>query len=103
MATLASLRVLGVVLLLTMGHVPSLVNAVDRCAQQRGGEFVCTHDVLSHQERLKGGSVDSGVTQRIDGSEEEKEAIIGVLNQMDDYFQGEVLAMPEYENIRHLW
>lgn len=76
----------------------------ERCALDHGvEEFVCTKDVLLLRERLDGRSVTVGVNQRIDGSEEEKEQIRDVLKHMAEYFHSEVLAMPEYDHIRHLW
>jgi hypothetical protein len=47
--------------------------------------------------------VDVGVTQRVDGSESEKQAIKDVLNQMDRYFFQEVLALPQYHYARSKW
>ncbi|OEU20554.1 hypothetical protein FRACYDRAFT_153985, partial [Fragilariopsis cylindrus CCMP1102] len=44
-----------------------------------------------------------GVTQRIDGSESEKQAVRDVLKHMDNYFFHEVLALQEYEYARSRW
>jgi hypothetical protein len=101
--TVLSPLALAFVAMLSMLYMPSLVMAIDRCADHGGEEFVCTQDILLLRERLDGRSVNVGVTQRIDGSEEEKKEIRDVLKQMDDYFLHEVLAMPEYDRIRHLW
>jgi hypothetical protein len=53
--------------------------------------------------QVDGSSIDVGVTQRIDGSDSEKQAIREVLKRMDYYFFNEVLAMPEYEYVRPRW
>lgn len=74
-----------------------------RCADYGGDEFVCTQDVQLLRERLDGHPVDVGVSQRIDGTEEEKRQIREVLKKMTDYFLDEVLAMPAYEQARSLW
>eukprot|EP00980_Cylindrotheca_fusiformis_P022284 scaffold9176_cov129-Cylindrotheca_fusiformis.AAC.8 len=50
--------------------------------------------------QVDGSAIDVGVTQRIDGSDSEKEAIREVLKSMDHYFFNEVLAMPEYDYVR---
>ena len=50
--------------------------------------------------QVDGRMIDVGVTQRVDGSESEKKAIKDVLKRMDNYFFDEVLAMPEYEDVR---
>lgn len=48
-------------------------------------------------------SLDRGVPQRIDGSENEKKAIAEVLRRMDEYFLNEVMSYPEYEITRNRW
>jgi hypothetical protein len=57
--------------------------------------------LVSYQ--VDGSSIDVGVTQRIDGSDSEKQSIREVLKIMDYYFFNEVLAMPEYEYVRPRW
>jgi hypothetical protein len=82
-----------------------LVMAFDQdvCVDVGKGEFSCTDDVLETREEVDGQTIDVGVTQRIDGSDSEKKAIREVLRRMDEYFFKEVLAMPEYENVRPHW
>lgn len=56
-----------------------------------------------HHNNNKAGYFDLGVTQRIDGTDQEKEAIMEVLSLMRHYFLNEVLVKPVYESIRHNW
>ncbi len=81
----------------------SLVMANRRCVDNGEDEFICTQDVVLLRERIDGYAIDMGVTQRVDGTEEEKRQIREVLTRTTDYFVEEVLAMPEYEYIRDLW
>eukprot|EP00934_Nitzschia_sp_Nitz4_P003216 Nitzschia sp. Nitz4//scaffold150_size53981//5559//7428//NITZ4_006669-RA/size53981-processed-gene-0.79-mRNA-1//-1//CDS//3329537047//3206//frame0 len=78
----------------------STVYAIDRCIDVGNEEYYCTPDPITLRQHLDGRLLDVGVTQRIDGTDEEKRAIRGVLKQMDDYFYEEVLAMPEYKYVR---
>ena len=79
---------------------PSAVSSADVCVDVGGGEFTCTDDVLGTRYKVDGKTIDVGVTQRIDGSDSEKQAIKDVLKKMDEYFFKEVLANPEYEFVR---
>jgi hypothetical protein len=63
-------------------------------------EMTCTKDVLEMRARHDEVSINVGVTQRIDGSDSEKQAVRDVLKHMDNYFFHEVLALPEYEFAR---
>jgi hypothetical protein len=100
----ATVSVLAFFVAFSMFCIPSLVVAhTSRCADQGGEDFVCSQDLLLLRERLDGRSVNVGLAQRIDGSEEERQEIRDVLKHMDEYFLNEALAMPEYDNIRHLW
>jgi hypothetical protein len=44
-----------------------------------------------------------GLDQRIDGTDAEKQAIIGVLVRMDEYYVNEVLSHPDYASVRNRW
>mmetsp|Transcript_28891 Transcript_28891/g.32407 ORF Transcript_28891/g.32407 Transcript_28891/m.32407 type:complete len:150 (+) Transcript_28891:37-486(+) len=63
-------------------------------------EMTCTREVLEMRTQYDEVSINVGVTQRIDGSELEKQAVRDVLKHMDRYFFHEVLALPEYEYAR---
>lgn len=76
----------------------------DVCIETAPNEdFICTRQVLEIREMYDRQSINVGVTQRVDGAEEEKEAIRDVLHQMDMYFFTEVLALPEYSYARSRW
>jgi hypothetical protein len=79
------------------------VVATDRCVDVGHGDFSCTDDALALRNKVDGSTIDVGITQRVDGSESEKKEIREVLQRMDEYFFSEVLAMPEYENVRPYW
>ena len=66
-------------------------------------EMTCTREVLETRTRYDDASINVGVTQRIDGSDSEKQAVRDVLKHMDDYFFHEVLALPEYDHARSRW
>jgi hypothetical protein len=66
-------------------------------------ELVCTRDVLATRQMYDGYGINVGVTQRVDGTESEKQAIRDVLKHMDHYFFHEVLALPEYAYARSRW
>jgi len=63
-------------------------------------EMTCTREVLEMRTHYDDVSINVGVTQRIDGSDLEKQAVRDVLKHMDHYFFHEVLAVPEYEYAR---
>ena len=67
--------------------------------------YACTtrREHYTNMENAQGKLYDLGVTQRIDGSDKEKQAIVEVLALMKDYFWNEVLVMPAYESIRDKW
>lgn len=44
-----------------------------------------------------------GVTQRVEGSDLEKENVMAVLIKMDHYILNEVLTQPQYERVRGKW
>jgi len=62
--------------------------------------MICTKEVLETRTRYDNVSINVGVTQRIDGSDSEKQAVRDVLKLMDNYFFHEVLALPEYDYAR---
>ena len=66
-------------------------------------EMKCTREVLEMRTRYDDISINVGVTQRIDGSDAEKQAVRDILKHMDDYFFHEVLALPEYDYARSRW
>jgi hypothetical protein len=81
------------------------------CVEAGSEEFVCSDDPYVTRKALDSfkvshGTVEQisrGVTQRIDGTEAEQDAIKEVLSQMDRYFLDEVLSKPEYAGIRTKW
>jgi hypothetical protein len=76
----------------------------DVCIETSPNEdFVCTRKVLETRKLYDGEMINVGVTQRVDGAEEEKQAIRDVLHRMDMYFFQEVLAFPEYSFARSRW
>ena len=88
------------------------VNAERICvaASKDNNSYQCTDDplLLARAVNHKGEHTDRynlGLAQRIDGTESEKKAIMEVLVRMDDYFIHEVLAHPDYAQVRNdnLW
>ena len=78
--------------------------STDVCMETTPDEdMVCTKNVLETRQQYDGYTINVGVTQRIDGSESEKQAIRDVLKHMDHYFFHEVLALPEYAYARSRW
>lgn len=80
------------------------------CVAVDNEEYQCTDDPLQlvhmkdrHALSRHKSHYNLGLAQRIDGNESEKKAIVEVLARMDDYFLNEVLAQPEYENVRSRW
>mmetsp|Transcript_620 Transcript_620/g.1344 ORF Transcript_620/g.1344 Transcript_620/m.1344 type:complete len:155 (+) Transcript_620:114-578(+) len=72
----------------------------DVCIDVGEEEMICTKEVLETRTRYDNVSINVGVTQRIDGSDSEKQAVRDVLKLMDNYFFHEVLALPEYDYAR---
>jgi len=72
----------------------------DVCIDVGESEMTCTREVLEMRTQYDDVSINVGVTQRIDGSESEKQAVRDVLKHMDNYFFHEVLALQEYEYAR---
>jgi hypothetical protein len=68
-----------------------------------------THDAhnspLSKYYSSDGTILDSvfGETQRLDGTEQEIEAVKVILQQMYQYFENEVLVLSEYKTVRDIW
>ncbi len=77
--------------------------STDVCIDVREEEMTCTREVLETRTLNDNESINVGVTQRMDGSDAEKQAIRDVLKHMDHYFFHEVLALPEYEYARSRW
>ena len=75
----------------------------DVCIDVGESEMTCTREVLEMRTQYDDVSINVGVTQRIDGSESEKQAVRDVLKHMDNYFFHEVLALQEYEYARSRW
>uniref|UniRef100_A0A6U9WDE4 Uncharacterized protein n=1 Tax=Pseudo-nitzschia australis TaxID=44445 RepID=A0A6U9WDE4_9STRA len=74
--------------------------STDVCIDVGEEEMTCTREVLEIRTLYDDVSINVGVTQRIDGSDSEKQAVRDVLKHMDNYFFHEVLALPEYEHAR---
>ena len=77
--------------------------STDVCIDVGEEDMTCTREVLEIRTRYDNVSINVGVTQRIDGSDSEKQAVRDVLKHMDNYFFHEVLALPEYEHARSRW
>ena len=77
--------------------------STDVCIDVGEQEMTCTREVLETRTRYDDVSINVGVTQRIDGSDSEKQAVRDVLKHMDNYFFHEVLALPEYDYARSRW
>lgn len=77
--------------------------STDVCIDIGEEEMTCTREVLETRTLYDSISINVGVTQRIDGSDAEKQAVRDVLKHMDNYFFHEVLALPEYEYARSRW
>lgn len=77
--------------------------STDVCIDVGEEEMTCTREVLETRTLHDNISINVGVTQRIDGSDAEKQAVRDVLKHMDNYFFHEVLALPEYEYARSRW
>jgi hypothetical protein len=75
----------------------------DVCIDVGESQMTCTREVLEMRTQYDDVSINVGVTQRIDGSESEKQAVRDVLKHMDNYFFHEVLALQEYEYARSRW
>eukprot|EP00531_Pseudo-nitzschia_arenysensis_P016538 CAMPEP_0116129276 /NCGR_PEP_ID=MMETSP0329-20121206/7840_1 /TAXON_ID=697910 /ORGANISM="Pseudo-nitzschia arenysensis, Strain B593" /LENGTH=150 /DNA_ID=CAMNT_0003623537 /DNA_START=140 /DNA_END=592 /DNA_ORIENTATION=+ len=74
--------------------------STDVCIDIGDEEMTCTREVLETRTLYDSVSINVGVTQRIDGSDAEKQAVRDVLKHMDNYFFHEVLALPEYDYAR---
>lgn len=97
-------------LFLSLPHAIEARSCVALPTGSGGGEdYQCTDDPLLLTQAIdpKTGTQTSkynlGLAQRVDGTEAEKKAIMEVLTRMDDYFINEVLAHPEYANVRNRW
>ena len=77
--------------------------AKDVCLDQGKSFFTCTDDATGLRIHLDDRALDLGVTQRVDGSEDEKHQIRDVIQRMNEYFAEEVLSIPEYEHVRYQW
>ena len=81
------------------------------CVDDGNVGFECSNDPMEVRDRTdrdrlflpKLEIVSRGVAQRIDGNEQEQNAIRKVLQRMEDYLDQEVLAKPEYEIARAHW
>jgi hypothetical protein len=68
--------------------------------------FTCSTRGKQFQKAMNGNKeeqVNLGVIQRVDGSQDEKEATREVIFLMKQYFLNEVMVKPVYRNIRHKW
>lgn len=82
------------------------------CMDDDRGGYVCTEDPVgtrrfSDTVKIQRGypseRMHMGISQRVDGTEAEQEAIKDVIRLMNEYFYGEVLAKPAYRDIRYKW
>lgn len=95
--------VLFMIMLSCLTKIASAGLTADVCIDVGEEEMLCTREVLETRTRIDDGSINVGVTQRIDGSDAEKQAVRDVLKHMDNYFFHEVLALPEYDYARSRW
>jgi hypothetical protein len=108
MAALKSLRsfpsmVFLMTILLCLTKMTAKGLSTDVCVDVGEEEMRCTREVLETRTRYDDISINVGVTQRIDGSDSEKQAVREALKHMDNYFFHEVLALPEYDYARSRW
>jgi len=91
------------VMILFETSINDVFGAADVCIDVGDSEMTCTREVLETRAKYDETSINVGVTQRIDGSDSEKQAVRDVLKHMDHYFFHEVLALPEYTYARSRW
>mmetsp|Transcript_27833 Transcript_27833/g.59514 ORF Transcript_27833/g.59514 Transcript_27833/m.59514 type:complete len:153 (+) Transcript_27833:80-538(+) len=95
-----SRRLMTMAILLLLKTKIVLGVSTNVCIDVGEEEMKCTREVLEMRTRYDDISINVGVTQRIDGSDAEKQAVRDILKHMDDYFFHEVLALPEYDYAR---
>jgi len=98
--SLPSIVFLMIILLLCLTKMTAKGLSTDVCVDVGEEEMTCTREVLETRTRYDDMSINVGVTQRIDGSDAEKQAVRDALKHMDNYFFHEVLALPEYDFAR---
>ena len=92
-----------IMMIVVLTEMRSIGLSTDVCIDVGEEEMTCTREVLETRTRYDDVSINVGVTQRIDGSDSEKQAVRDVLKHMDNYFFHEVLALPEYGYARSRW
>ncbi|GAX26627.1 hypothetical protein FisN_21Lh097 [Fistulifera solaris] len=76
------------------------------CVDTSSTSYTCSDDpmdVRKHFDPDTYKEMDTGLPQRVDGTELERRGIQKVLNAMDAYYYGEVLSNPEYREVRQYW
>ena len=102
-STSLSRIILFVMALLCSTKMKTTGLSTDVCIDVGEEEMTCTREVRETRTQYDNISINVGVTQRIDGSDAEKQAVRDVLKHMDHYFFHEVLALPEYDYARSRW
>ncbi len=107
-----TLHVIFVSLLIATTNYAVLTEA-KMCVATEEDRYLCTDDAAkANAYRMKsgGGSPedffdirDLGVEQTVSGTKEETDAVKRTLEKMKEYYLHEVIAKPEYNNVRHLW
>jgi hypothetical protein len=76
------------------------------CVDTSSTTYTCSDDPMNVRKQFdpsKYQEMDTGLPQRVDGTELERRGIQKVLNAMDAYYYGEVLSNPEYREVRQYW
>lgn len=86
---------------------PKQPNAAHYCVDISADDSICSSDpIVALESVYSRGSLNSfniGVTQTIDGTEDEQNSIRKVLTQMNHYWYNEVLSNFEYDEARATW
>ena len=82
------------------------------CVATSANKFLCTNDAAKARaytwkdapnNNVDYQSLDLGIEQENQGSPEEKESVINVMEQMKHYFETEVLVKQEYNDVLGRW
>ena len=76
------------------------------CVDTSPSSYTCSDDPMSVRKAMNPTTyheMNFGLPQRVDGTELERKGIRKVLDAMDAYYYGEVLANPEYKEVRQFW
>ena len=110
---LQRMPILSLLLLACIFSQNNNINFVEgkTCVATGQNRYLCTDDVAkarAHKwaegdKSLKYEDLDLGVEQQMDGTQEERDAVLEVMEKMKVYFETEVLVKPEYDDVIHKW